>query len=379
LSSEIFEDKKEKILMKNNILVKAKYSLTTNESRVFLLMLFKLQKTPEGVLSCSIEHDEIAQFFKSKRDKTVDNIKVILSSLRKKPIHFWVKKVNGKGSEWGEYGFINGFTYNIEKKTFTIEASEKIYSLMKSYLEDGYTPNNLAVLMGLRNPYSYRLYDLLRAWSGSKNIINYQIDSLREYLMLEDSYPKYADFKKRALNPAVDELNKTGFFEIETKEQRDGKKVVSVDFIVKDKDKRKYFDNPKSIEQLSMLPENEESSKENEGEENAASQAEAETKSFYIPNYIEITSAMLKRFEKDYGNLNFNNKYYEETLEESYYMTLEKDQSDIINYKNYKLFKEIFEKKLDTIKTQAKAEEIDMAVSGRGNSEVACDDVIDEK
>lgn len=363
---ETSENKKEKVLMKNNILVRAKYSLTTNESRVFLLMLFKLQKTPEGVLSCSISHEELSQYFKSKRDKTVDSIKETLSSLRKKPIYFLVEKPNGKGTEWGEYGFINGFTYDTESKFFTIEASEKIYSLMRSYLEDGYTPNNLSVLMELRNSYSYRLYDLIRVWSGNKNIITYQIDNLREYLMLEDNYPLYADFKKRALMPAVDELNKTGFFEIEAKEQKEGRRVTSIDFIVKDKDKRKYFESPiakADAVQMTLLPPD-----EKVNEEAAIDEIKEDEEIFYVPYYVEMTHAIFKRFEKDYKYIDFHNGKYEEALEEAYYVTLDKDNATMLNYKNYKLFKDVFNKKLEAvnkvIKKEAEAIELEHKLLG---------------
>lgn len=62
---------------------------------------------------------------------------------------------------------------------------EVIHDVVQSYLEDGYTPNNLAVLFRVKNSYTFRLYDLLRLWSGNKNIIEYKVDELRELLMLE--------------------------------------------------------------------------------------------------------------------------------------------------------------------------------------------------
>src|SRR3712207_8478043 len=79
---ELLEDKRDKILMKNNSIVKAKYNLTTNESKVFLLMLFKMQKVNEGVLSCNITYDEFKDSIKSTRDNTIKNISNILSNLR---------------------------------------------------------------------------------------------------------------------------------------------------------------------------------------------------------------------------------------------------------------------------------------------------------
>src|SRR3712207_36325 len=132
---ELLEDKRDKILMKNNSIVKAKYNLTTNESKVFLLMLFKMQKVNEGVLSCNITYDEFKDSIKSTRDNTIKNISNILSNLRKKPIYFKIK--NNDHLQWGEFGFINGYFYNDKAKTFTIEASQKIYDVMKNYLTDG--------------------------------------------------------------------------------------------------------------------------------------------------------------------------------------------------------------------------------------------------
>src|SRR3712207_9514285 len=145
-------------------------------------MLFKMQKVNEGVLSCNITYDEFKDSIKSTRDNTIKNISNILSNLRKKQIYFKIK--NNDHLQWGEFGFINGYFYNDKAKTFTIEASQKIYDVMKNYLTDGYTPNNLTILMKLRNPNAYRLYDLLRLWSGVKTKINYTIDELKEYLKI---------------------------------------------------------------------------------------------------------------------------------------------------------------------------------------------------
>ena len=59
--------------------------------------------------------------------------------------------------------------------------------------------------------------------------------------MLEDKYPLYADLKKRAIIPAIKELNSTGMLNIEIKEHKQGRKVTSIDFIAEDKDKRTGF------------------------------------------------------------------------------------------------------------------------------------------
>lgn len=60
----------------------------------------------------------------------------------------------------------------------------------------GYTPINLKVYVSLNNPNSQRLYDLLRLWSNTKNLISYDVEEMKELLMLENKYNKYSDFKK---------------------------------------------------------------------------------------------------------------------------------------------------------------------------------------
>lgn len=120
-----------RILMKNNMLVKARYSLSLIENRVFLSMLYKLQKKSDGVLTCSISHSEFKDIIKFKQKNTVKGVLEVLEDLRKKPIYFKEEKKNKKGNLWGAYGFINGYEYDDELGIFNIEASEKIHNLLK--------------------------------------------------------------------------------------------------------------------------------------------------------------------------------------------------------------------------------------------------------
>ena len=62
------------------------------------------------------------------------------------------------------------------------------------------------------NYYAQRIYELLRLWSGTKTVITYGVEELKEFFMLQDSYPQYGNFKRRVILPAIKELNDTGFF-----------------------------------------------------------------------------------------------------------------------------------------------------------------------
>lgn len=335
-----------KILMKNNILVKARYNLSLVENRIFLFMLYKLQRESKGVLKCEISHKEFKDIVKFKEKNTVKGILEVLEELRKKPIFFKEEKKNKKGSLWGAYGFINGYYYDDELGSFNIEASEKIHEILKEYLKMGYTPINVQIWLSLNNSYAQRFYDLLRLWSNTKTVITYKIDEIKELLMLEDKYDRYNDFKRRVITPAIKELNNTGYFKIDIKENKVGRKVDSIDFIVKDLDKRKYFNNEKESRVIEVK--NEDIVQENLITNNQSKKEES--KDFYIPNKKLFTAKTLENFKKDFSNYNFKDITYKKLLQEAILVTLEKDDEEKIKVKSYNYFKKTLENKMNDIK-----------------------------
>lgn len=360
--SNYIDIKKPKILMKNNLLIQAKYSLTLVENRIFLLMMYKLQKESEGVLSCEISHDEFKQIIKHAKDKTIKSISQSLSDLRKKSIFFMEEKENKKGVIWGEYGFLNGFTYDDESKIFKIEASQKIYDLLNNYLQTGYTPANLAALFSMKNYYAQRLYDLLRLWSGTKSIINYGLDDLKMYLQLEDNYPEYGNLKRRVILPAIKELNETGYFEIDIKENKLGRKVDSIDFIVKDLDKRRYFTKDESVVEIPIklveevrvtTDDNVISDKEEAifkpkfspigGNIQDLKQCDFDC---FVPDETLFTKGTLRSFKNDFKSIDFKNEYMERAFNDAVMITLDRDDVDTIKATSYKFFKGTLDNKI---------------------------------
>lgn len=363
-----------RILMKNNMLVKARYSLSLIENRVFLSMLYKLQKKSDGVLTCSISHSEFKDIIKFKQKNTVKGILEVLEDLRKKPIYFKEEKKNKKGNLWGAYGFINGYEYDDELGIFNIEASEKIHNLLKEYLKMGYTPVNVQIWLSLNNSYAQRFYDLLRLWSGTKDTINYKLDEIKELLMLEDKYSKYNDFKRRVILPAIKELNETGYFEIDIKENKVGRKVDSIDFYIKDLDKRKYFTKDEIIKEIPGIELEEvaitcdENSCENKEEiilndkviiePEIISDTKENKMEIFIPDESIFTKGTLRRVKMDFKDIDFKNKYMKKAFEDAVMITLDKDDVETIKATSYKFFKGTLDNKIVEYKLEEK-EDID--------------------
>ncbi|MCR8747212.1 replication initiation protein [Romboutsia lituseburensis] len=355
-----------RVLMKNNMLVKARYSLSLVENRIFLSMLYKLQKRSDGILTCSISHSEFKDIIKFKQKNTVKGILDVLEELRKKPIYFREEKKNKKGNLWGAYGFINGYEYDDELGIFNIEASEKIYKLLKEYLKMGYTPVNVQIWLSLNNSYAQRFYDLLRLWSGTKDTVNYKIEEIKELLMLDDKYSKYNDFKRRVILPAIKELNETGYFEIDFKENKVGRKVESIDFIVKDLDKRKYFakdDDVKEIPNPTLedvkLISNEVVEERQEVisldpieivELNKTKDVKSDRTDIFVPDETVFTKGTLRRFKMNFKDIDFTNEYMNRAFEDAVMIILDRDDVETIKATSYSFFKGTLDNKITEYK-----------------------------
>lgn len=321
------------ILMKNNELIKARYDLTVIQSRVFIVMLYKLQKDKSGEMSCVITRDEFKQLINRKNDKTLQNIKKILNELMSKRIFFKEIKSNNKNYIWGEYNLINGFIYDDEFDNFKITCSKKVYDLLTNYLEIGYTPINLSVFLTLKNSNAQRMYDLLRLWSNSKKVIKYQVDEIKELLMVEDKYKNYSDLKRFVLKPAIKSLNDTGMFEITMKENKKGRKVESVDFYVKDFDERIYFKKKKEIKEFKDQPEK--------------IDVDMPVPGFCIPDETLLSKGVKVRFKRDFKMTDFTYKTNEDAFFDAIAKTFDKDNVDIIESRSYEYFKTTLNERLE--------------------------------
>ncbi|MCU9809282.1 replication initiation protein [Paraclostridium sp. AKS46] len=224
-----------------------------------------------------------------------------------------------------------------------------MYTLLDQYLKTGYTPANLAILFSLKNYNAQRLYDLIRVWSGTKQTINYKIEDIKMYLMLEDSYPQYSNFKRRVILPAIKELNESGFFEIDIKENKSGRKVESIDFIVKDLDKRKYFSKDDVIDQIGESNIYEQSSVPEPFEENKINlklEKSILNREFFVPDETVFTKGTLRSFKMDFENIDFKNDYMKKAFDDAVMITLDKDDVETIKAVSYKFFKGTLDNKI---------------------------------
>lgn len=342
-----------KILNKNNLLIKANYNLSFVENKFYLTILFNMQKTARGTYIGTISKEEFLGLSKKTANNTSVGVDRILESLANKRVQIQeFKKQNKKPAEY-DFPIITGHKFNPEDNTYTIELSTILYDLLLEYMEVGYTPLNLGVMLGLNNFYAQRLYELLRLWSSSKEVITYKVDYLRECFNLEDKYSKYTDFRKRVIDPALKALNSTEKFKITYEELKSGRNVDSITFIVEDLDKRKYFDK-NDIKEVVECEENGNNKgleliKEEKCINTLSKQKETlkiENKEFYVPDETVFTKGTLRSFKLDFAHIDFKDDYMKRAFNDAVMIALDRDDVETIKATSYKFFKGTLDNKI---------------------------------
>lgn len=367
------KDKENKILNKHNLLVKTKYHLNTVEMRTYLFILYKAQALATYRPCDILVESEFSSFYMNREDfkyirdgKQVlekARLEKILDSLMTKPI-YW-EDPNVKKEKWSKFCFIGKQKYDSENDSFKILLPIEVYNMLTKYMDEGYgyTPENLSILLAAKCTYTYRLYELLRLWSNSKNEVTYSIEELKDLFMLEDkkSYSVYANFKNKVIIPAKNELEELNLFEIDFKEIKKGQKVVGITFYIKDLDKRKYFDKNVVKEVIECEEDGNNKGLEllNEEKHINTQEAQKETlkmgnKDFFIPDEEVLAKGTLRIFKKDFKHIDFRNRYMELAFEDSVTITLDKDDVDTIKATSYKFFKGTLENKIEYYKEEEK-------------------------
>lgn len=333
---------KKEILMQPNNLIKSKYDFTNVENKLFYKILFNAQKQQNSSYVTTISKEELKVFMKNNNDYEHKNIKEILNMFQQSVLEFdYIEETTGKLKTFGS-GLINTYELDHTDQIYTIMMHEVLYNHITDFVKmqkkkNGYTAINLSVLFNFRGAYTQRLYTLFRLWSreNMEVEIKYKLDELRFYLKLKDNvYPEYKYFKQNVLKRAMNEINKKGNMVVSIKEEkRKNRKIDEIIFSVIDYEPRKYFDKDILVEDY--IPKKK--------QDNEVSF------SFYIPNENIFTTGTIKLFKEDFKEFDFKKDVYLNAFNKSIAIAFERDNTDIINTKNYDFFKSTLSNKISEV------------------------------
>ena len=106
-------------------------------------------------------------------------------------------------------------------------------------LRNRYTQYKLQNVLVFRGKYAIRLYEILRSYITQSDLdndiekdIDIDLEELRSVLAVS-SYPRWADFDRFVIKPAIDEINQCAEdIHIEYEPLKNGRKVEKIIFII---------------------------------------------------------------------------------------------------------------------------------------------------
>lgn len=205
-----------------NDLNKSSYSLNLNELRIIFCAITKIPTNDvlntdiyyvnaEDLISLGANKKTVYSQIKNAAD-TLPNRYVVLPDDRTK--FFWIKSIDYKTGE-GRVG---------------LQFSNELLPYI-ALIKNNFTKFQLEEIADLKSIYAIRVYSMLMQFRD-KGTLFISVDELRKRLVLTDKLIKYADFKKRVIDAAIDQINQSLSTEIfvDLSEKKRGRKVDSLIF-----------------------------------------------------------------------------------------------------------------------------------------------------
>ena len=80
---------------------------------------------------------------------------------------------------------------------------------------------------------SKRLYELINKWKDTGGVPEMTVEAWKEFFGVADKYPKIAEFKRRILDPAINQINKQGDFKLTLNASKFGRTITHFSIVIK--------------------------------------------------------------------------------------------------------------------------------------------------
>jgi len=223
-TNKIINDDK-RVVVKSNYLIEASYRLSLQEQRLILLMVSKIKPDDQNFHVYQIAIKDFNRIVGIIGEANYQRTKELTKKLLERSLQI-VKDNSTLQVSWlssAEYFEGKGYV------ELSFDPKLKPYLLQ---LKEFFTRYRLQHVIRLKSNYSIKLYELLKQYEniGRRKI---GLDELRHKFGLKpDEYPLYANFKQKILTRVQTELNAYTDLSFSTIEQKHGRKVIGIVFVI---------------------------------------------------------------------------------------------------------------------------------------------------
>ncbi len=229
------------LVVKDNNLINASYSLGLVEQRLVLLAIIEARESSNGIDSDTFLEIH-AQHYADRFDIDVKNTYSMLSdaaqTLFNRQVTYMTVDEKRNKPEKRVVRWVSGISYVEGAGVLKLRFSPEIVPLI-TRLEQNFTSYELEQVKAL-NVYATRLYELLVCWRSAGKTPIIDIEDFRLRIgVLPTEYKLMSDFKKRVFEPAIKQINERTDITVSYEQHKTGRTISGFSFKFKQKKIRK--------------------------------------------------------------------------------------------------------------------------------------------
>ena len=226
------------LVVKDNALIQASYTLDLAEQRLILLAIIEARNSGQG-----ITHDSLLKIHASSyaeqfgvNDKTAYTVvKDASKGLFDRYVTYHDKNPkNGKDRSFN-CRWVDKIGVEPDSGIVYMRFTSDVVPLI-TRLESHFTSYEIDKVANLSSTYAIRLYELIIQWRDNGVTQRYNIDELRQKLGVKpDQYKKMSNFKMRVLDLAIDQINTHTDITVKAEQHKTGRTITAMSFTFKTK------------------------------------------------------------------------------------------------------------------------------------------------
>ena len=230
------------LVVKDNALINASYNLELKEQRLIMLAIINARESGQGITADSkleIHASDYAKLFNVSIDASYKALREAVNNLFNRQFSYTAEyKRTGKTgivrSRW-----VSRIFYVDDLALLEITFAPDVVPLV-TRLEEHFTSYQAKQVAHLTSKYATRLYELLIAWREVGKVPQIEIGEFRNRLgLLDDEYTAMHNFKKRVLEPSIQQINEHTDINVTYEQHKKGRLISGFSFRLKQKQQPK--------------------------------------------------------------------------------------------------------------------------------------------
>ena len=239
-NKELYKARHSLVVKANDLIQKSRFDLSLSQQKIVLYLISQVQKEDEDLKLYEFAIKDFCQICGITNDSgnNYAKLKAAIKEIADKSL--WVTLPNGKETliRWIEKPYVDEHSGTIRIR---LDKDMKPYLLQ---LKDNFTRYELFWTLRFKRKYSIRLYELVKSIHYNETLPYERIYELTELrtLLGAENYTDWADFKKRALEPAIADINAYSDKQISYETITYGKTVGRIKLILSTKQYNKILE-----------------------------------------------------------------------------------------------------------------------------------------